>query len=245
MLGLVVTACAETERPPFVARQGDGVAGAAGSGAGNGGAAGASHDIGDDAGVPPPDAGSSGASGGGGSSADDAGQGEEPPPPVACTKGTYSGDVTVTSQAALAALAGYAAIDGNVHIGSDAEATTPDVRTLQPLRCLQTISGELTLQGNPELLDLQGLEQLTQVAALRVTDNEVLGQLYGPRSLAVAGLLLVRANPSLRDLAGGITSAGALVVEENPELPDCQAQLLAEALGVACTCSGNGGGSCT
>jgi hypothetical protein len=223
--------------------------------------------------------------------------GEEAPPEDDCSDGSRSGATTVTSAEELAALEGCTVLHGSLYVwGSDATS-------LAPLAGLQTIEGTLSIQKNPGLVDLRGLERLTDLwgclelrdnAALTSVDgveslarigtclsigtsdpkddephgNPVLGNLDGLASLGEVGLFVtIEYNRELGDLDGlsslGVVGGdlrvrrnGALAsvegllalerfegdhvtIAENPVLPNCQAQQLAETLGASADVHGN------
>ena len=79
---------------------------------------------------------------------------------------THTGDVSVTTQAEVDALrtsltAGASRIVGNVTIGP--ESGTSDISDLSPLAAITQITGSLSVQHNPDLPNLMGLNQLQSI----------------------------------------------------------------------------------
>jgi hypothetical protein len=136
-------------------------------------------------------------------------------------------------------------VTGDLYIGTTIRIPVSDVSSLAPLSCLERVGGIFTLLENHQLDDLAGLEKLTFVEDLRISTNSGLQSLSGPEALSVE-FLLVRANRSLTSLGDGIVAVGGyLAIQDNASLPQCEADLLASATGIACDCSGNAGiGTC-
>ena len=94
------------------------------------------------------------------------------------TDTTYTGDITVTTQAQVDALrttlAGKTRIDGNLTIG-DYYRTRIDITDLSPLRNLTRITGDITIQQNEQLVNLNALNSLQAIGGwFYVTNNDQL-----------------------------------------------------------------------
>ncbi|MBI5490321.1 MAG: hypothetical protein HY905_23495 [Deltaproteobacteria bacterium] len=151
------------------------------------------------------------------------------PPPPTCTGATYTGDVSIYDDAAMAALAGYSRIAGDLSLFDTGRAIT----SLVPLACLTEVDGTmwiglrnlptlyglngltrvgsiLIIAGSNALTDLEPLSALSSVWELRIYENTRLQSLRGLGSLTSAGILTtyhevgieIRDNPALTSLAG-------------------------------------------
>ncbi len=121
------------------------------------------------------------------------------------------GDVIITNAAELAAFGATGTTDqiGNLTIGSFSPAS--DITTLAPLSKLRAVTGTLEIFGNPELVDLEGLNELQTVGGLSIYDNEKLANLDALEALAtLSGGLLISSNPALTSLAGLGSVSGSL-----------------------------------
>ncbi|MEY2931832.1 MAG: hypothetical protein RL033_2581 [Pseudomonadota bacterium] len=162
-------------------------------------------------------------------------------PPVAdCSLGTWAGNFDARSAADLQQLTGYTHVAGSLYVGTSSSSSGTDVTSLLALGCLEQVEGSVTILENPALRDLRGLEQLAIVGDdFTVSTNAQLRSLAALTDLVVTDVLHVRANPQLTLLSAGILSAGELYIDENAALPQCRAELLAEALGLLCNCEDN------
>jgi hypothetical protein len=118
---------------------------------------------------------------------------------IECILGTYIGNFNITTQARVAALAGYTSLSENLTI--ECESCTD----LSELSCLTSVGGDLSIGGNDVLTNLDGLSALTSVGG---------------------GHLIVINNPIITNLNGlsGITSVGEnLSIYYNYVLPNCEA----------------------
>ena len=119
--------------------------------------------------------------------------------PVAPPK-VFEGNVVLSSQAAVDdfGLENYDEIDGNVFIGFSNQNES-DITNLDALISIESIQFGLTIQNNPLLNNLNGLNGLTFIngGALTIKNNE---------SLTTTGAL------------SGLLSFKSLVVEDNPML---------------------------
>lgn len=162
-------------------------------------------------------------------------------PPVAdCSLGTWAGDFDARSAADLQQLTGYTQVTGGLYVGPSSSSSGTDVTSLLALSCLEQVGASVTILENPALRDLQGLEQLSLVGDdFTISTNAQLRSLAALTDLVVTDVLHIRANPQLTLLSEDVLSAGELYIEENPALPQCRADLLAEALGLPCNCQDN------
>ncbi|HEU4577692.1 MAG TPA: hypothetical protein VFS67_05530 [Polyangiaceae bacterium] len=167
------------------------------------------------------------------------GSGTTGPTSSDCSSKSWFGDVIIHSQADVKKLAGYTSVVGDVYVEPATSGDLSDVSSLRELRCLETVFGALTIEGNPSLYDLSGLEKLTQVDTLNVSFNSGMGSLAGPRQLSISSTLRVTVNAALTSLNSGIVSAASLVIQDNPQLSQCTATSLAKTLHAPCSCDGN------
>lgn len=156
-----------------------------------------------------------------------------------CTTKSWFGDFSAHSQADVKKLFGYASVVGSVRIAPLTNGGTIDVSSLRDLRCLETVSGSVTISGTTALYDLTGLEKLRKVSSLSVSTNSGMGTLAGLRQLSISNSLYVTSNAALTSLTSGIVAALSVNVQDNPQLSQCIATALAQTLKVTCTCSGN------
>lgn len=135
--------------------------------------------------------------------------------------GDFSVELLLTSLPALrdiSALEGLSSVEGEVHIE---ETGLTAVGGLNQLRSV----GDLTIQYNPELLNLDGLIGLEEVLGiLTVSNNPLLQSIDGLRNLARVG-----------DLAG----AARADFFQNGSLPACEIDALGERLAVFVANYGN------
>jgi hypothetical protein len=156
-----------------------------------------------------------------------------------CSSKSWFGDVVIHSQADVKKLSGYTSVVGNVYVEPTTSADVTDVSSLRELRCLETVFGSISIEGNPSLYDLSGFEKLSQVYGLNVSFNSGLGTLAGPRQLSISSTLRVTVNAALTSLSSGIVAAASLVIQDNPQLSQCTATSLAKQLHASCSCDGN------
>jgi hypothetical protein len=226
--------CSDEDRPPAIGDYigegaGGGAAGSASAGTAGSGPSGSAGSA-DDAGAAGSSgaAGSAGAAGSGGTASSDT-----------CRGDTRDSGLDVFAQATLEQLRGYRVVDGDLYIGGNINVTATDVSSLAALSCLETVTGHFSIFDSPDLRDLSGLERLTQVNRLSITNNVGLETLEQLNNLVVEDSLTVRNNPSLSVLGDGIVGASELAIGNNATLPQCLADALAERLGSACTCAMN------
>jgi hypothetical protein len=108
-----------------------------------------------------------------------------------------------------------------------------------------TPDGTLVVTQNAQLTTLAGLEGWTSVGRVKLMDNPALITLAGLAGAAdttrtlTTDLLVVSNNASLATLAGlsvspvDLTEPATVVVEANPQLPECEVEVLRETLGSA------------
>ena len=122
----------------------------------------------------------------------------------------YQGNITVTTQAQVNALrdtlAGKTRIAGNLTIGYTDNGSTSDITDLMPLRDIVRMTGNLNIQQNGQLVNLNGLDNLQ----------------------AIGGYFSVQNNDSLTFLGNfaltsiGIDTGGVSIsVSNNPRLSTC------------------------
>jgi hypothetical protein len=111
--------------------------------------------------------------------------GGEDPEADDCSDGSRQGPTTVASAEELAALEGCHTLHGSLYLwGTDATS-------LAPLASLEVIEGTLSIQRNPLLTDLRGLEGLSEVwGCLELRDNERLESADGVGGLTRVGTCL-------------------------------------------------------
>ena len=106
--------------------------------------------------------------------------------------------------------------------------------SLEGLDSLYSVGSRLFIGRNPALTDLEGLNNLTSVWGLTISDNQSLTRLEGLEGLtSVESRLFIGQNPALTSLEGlnNLTSVGGdLSIVDNPVLPTSSAQALADRL---------------
>jgi hypothetical protein len=124
---------------------------------------------------------------------------------VSCAGGTVDAPETA------AAFAGCEVITGDLSIRG------ADLRDLGLLSDLREVTGKLSIDDNPKLLTLAGLESLSSVGELEVRQNERLESLSGLDSLSVAENVVISENPALENVAGleGLGRLGRLELRDN------------------------------
>jgi len=106
---------------------------------------------------------------------------------------------------------------------------------LTGLASLEWVQFSLQLIENPNLVDLQGLEALTHVGWLVLQDNPLLRSVDGLDSLSTVDQQIeINGNGALANLRalGNVTEASDLRVWNSPSLPTCEAEWLAEQIGL-------------
>ena len=137
---------------------------------------------------------------------------------------SHTGDITVTTQAAVDALsttlAGKTRINGNLTIGSSS-----DITDLTPLSNIGRITGYLDIQQNGVLVNLNDLDSLQSIGGyFLVYNNRELTDLGDfPDLQTIGGLFYVRENSKLTDLGYFPvlqTIGGYFRVQSNDSLTD-------------------------
>jgi len=109
----------------------------------------------------------------------------------------------------------YSVVKGDVVIG----ATT--WINLEPLRCLQSIEGDLTIVGNQEMKTVDGAEALRDVwGTITIAHNNNLAHTRAFAGLELAGSIVIAANHKLDGLSwlSNFESLAALIVADNNSL---------------------------
>jgi hypothetical protein len=103
------------------------------------------------------------------------------------------------------------------------------------LESLESVEFSLRIAENGALVDLEGLEALTRVGSLLIQNNPALESANGLSSLiTVADTIEIGQNNALVSLAalGNVRQASRLSVYYNSSLPTCEAQWLADSIGI-------------
>ena len=144
-------------------------------------------------------------------------------------KTTYIGDVTVTTQAEVNALSdtlsGKTIIEGNLTIGYTSGSSRSDITDLTPLGNVVRITGNIRIQQNGVLVNLNGLDSLQSIGGyFQVRSNAKLTDLGDfPDLESIGGYFLVEGNSKLTDLGDFPdlqTIGGYFNVNSNRELTD-------------------------
>ena len=153
---------------------------------------------------------------------------------------THRGDVSVTTQAEVDALrtsltAGVTSIMGNVTIGP--KSGTSDISDLSPFAAITEITGNVTVQRNPDLPDLMGLNQLQSIGGFFVVGkNAALTSLGDFTALqSIGGYFGVGKNAALTSL-GDFTAlqsiGGFFGIVENATLTSLGAFPMLTSIGI-------------
>lgn len=139
---------------------------------------------------------------------------------------------------------------GCVNIPGELRIRGTDINDLSPLRNLQTVRFDLVVTTNSSLTSLTGLGSLTAVGqALRIENNPQLTNLQGLNNFRSSGGLTIIGNASLTSLSGLVsfsttrfdveiqgnpmltslqglnnlsTTGGSVIIHDNPRLPNLQ-----------------------
>jgi len=174
-----------------------------------------------------------------------------------CTKGVYTGHVTISDKSDPALYEGYTQVTGNLTI------SCPNCASIDELRCLAAVQGDLTVSSNGALaeLDLSGLSyvggsiyvyqnpsltaldlgQLLVVGSwITIRDNDAITAVRANELLVTGGDVAVEGNAVLEnlELQAATQIPGALTLSDNPELQFCEAPSLL-AVGAGLTITGN------
>lgn len=150
---------------------------------------------------------------------------------------THAGGLEIHANAALSSLEG---LEGLSFLADDDLLLThnPSLIRLEGLANLSTVPGSVTIDGKDGLVDLRGLEQLTDIGShLSVGEfsgNPSLERLDGLEGVrTVGGVLWINYNDLLTDVtaAHGIEFVDdRVLILENPSLATADAQALADAI---------------
>ncbi|MEO1260177.1 MAG: T9SS type A sorting domain-containing protein [Bacteroidota bacterium] len=152
------------------------------------------------------------------------------------------GDIVLTTQADINGWPGCAIVEGNLTISG------PYINNLDSLISLEKVRGALTIENNPYLSSLSGLENLdsvgafsirnnaalsnldglenlsqTEIASLVFDENENLTEINGLNNFTRSGFLSIEGNTALESISGlnGLSRVGGLLqIENNPNLTD-------------------------
>ena len=146
--------------------------------------------------------------------------GENPEEPE---ENVLKGDVTVAIQADLDALAGVTRIEGSLSISTDA-----DTLNFTPLDSLKTVTGNVALGANPNLIRIDGFASLTMIGtqeaiestgALEIYSNPKLMDISGFEALETASALFISTNDSLKTFSAfGNLERSRIYIQENAVL---------------------------
>ena len=146
---------------------------------------------------------------------------------VQAQSNTHTGDITVTTQAAVDALGttltNIDTIDGRLTIGYTSGSSRSDITNLTPLRNITHITGYLTVEKNGQLVNLTDLNNLQSVGGnFGVRNNDQLTTLGNFTDLqSIRGGLIVRNNDTLTtfgDFPSLQTIGETFEVFSNPQL---------------------------
>ncbi len=131
----------------------------------------------------------------------------------------WEGDYKITDIDDIKKLSGYFAITGNLAVGEWFLNPTA-ITSLTGLESLKIISGTLSINGNPSLSSLKGLDNLISVESLYIVSNDSLTSLEGLGNINSLKSLWIDDNPFLASLEGleNITSIDYLSIWNNPSL---------------------------
>jgi len=147
-----------------------------------------------------------------------------------CVDGRWTGDLDYNG------LASAEAIEGCTYIQGDLRIDQTSTSHLDGLEYVTTVGGSVYVVDNDYLFDLDGLESLIEVEGdLVVLSNYSLTDLQGLEFLMdIGGDLYVEQNTNLRTILDlqklRFLSGYSYTVAQNPELPTCEAEQLAQRL---------------
>ncbi len=128
------------------------------------------------------------------------------------------GDLLIENNESLTGLSGLEKlqfIDGSLELDGN-----PHLRSLVALSSLTTIVWSLKVYQSPGLIDLQGLNRLSQLGSLNFFDNSSLRSLDGLDNLTFCNSISLRNQLSLENLKAlsSLTETGSITIMENPVL---------------------------
>lgn len=125
-------------------------------------------------------------------------------------------DLKLTTQAAVNSFnASCKTINGDITISG------ADITDLTPLQNIEVMNGKLTIQANPKLASLTGLESITSAQHLLIYSNDLLPDLTGFKKLkAIWGTTHIRFNKNLDNLKGldSLVNASTFYITNNDSL---------------------------
>ena len=119
----------------------------------------------------------------------------------------HTGDITVTTQAAVDALrttlAGKTIINGNLTIGYTSGSSRSDITDLSPLSNMTHITGDVWIQQNGQLVNLNALTHLQTIGGYLIIGNNTELQSLGDFSAleTIGGYLSISNNDNLETLS--------------------------------------------
>jgi len=162
------------------------------------------------------------------------------------TGGTYGGSITLLTQSEVNnfGLFGYDKIQGDLTLGGYNLQPPTDISSLQSLVSLIEITGNLRIEQNPLLENLNGFENINSiVGSLNIHNNVSLNSISGLSNLtSVTGELKVSSNNSLTYLTGLnniATIGGNLKIKSNSQLSSLSALSSLLFIGNGLEISGN------
>jgi len=176
-----------------------------------------------------------------------------------CTRGVYTGHVTISDKAELASYEGYTGVTGNLTI------TCPNCEAVEELACLTSVGGDVVVSENGALASLDlgilfhvggsfnlhqnpsltmvDLDRLLEIGAwVAVRDNDGLAELKANDLREIGGDVTISDNDLLETLELGATGKilGDLTIDSNAALGDLDGLWGLTSLGGALDVSYNG-----
>jgi hypothetical protein len=155
-----------------------------------------------------------------------------PPPPVDC-----SGADGVLMQSVLIEDGGDdpSILEGVVRVEGAIRVNRTELTDLDFMACVQEVTGDVTIFGNEQLTNVDGLWSLAELTDFVFSQNDAIEVFDGlPNVSVIPGSVVIRENASLQRLEGfhglehlqgmgvdpqtGETIGGSLVIQENPVL---------------------------
>jgi hypothetical protein len=119
--------------------------------------------------------------------------------------------------------------NGKFDSGKYKSIALSNITSMGALHTLNSFSGILAIRENPQLITLEGLENLTRIGSLLIEDNANLTSTdHLPRLKSIKGDFELKANPSLMSLSLPSLAAveGNMEVTENEKVSTTQLQNL-------------------
>jgi hypothetical protein len=162
--------------------------------------------------------------------------------PIADLRGLESIQTIGSIQIESTALRTLAGLEQLHSVISDFNLHAPNLQNVDALSSLATIGGMFRLDAT-QLESLHGLTALTQVGGtFALEHNSKLQSVDGAAALQSVQSLQIEDNPALTSLRGfsSLTQATGYTVQQNPQLPQCEANWLARRVAAMELPSGNG-----